>query len=130
MSGWLLHPLYSRPRLPYASVSASHSAIASRCAMAARTSCPAGYRVASVAHPLGVPLRLIVASPPPLILSARPCLSTRPCLLTHNILIPPPVRLLLTPPICQRLHLSSCRRLSSRHGLMYLLTGWLMRCLY
>jgi hypothetical protein len=112
LSGWLLHCLYSCRRLPSAGVSTSHCAIASRCAMASRTSCPAGCCVASVAHPLGVPLRLVVALPLPLILLVRPCLSTCPCLLTHNLHLPPPVCLLLLPPICRRLHLSSRRCLS------------------
>jgi hypothetical protein len=130
LSGWLMHRLYSRHHLPSAGVSTSHRAITSRCAMASRTSCPAGCCIASVAHPLGMPLRLVVALPPPLILLVRPCLLTCPCLLMHNLYLPPPVCLLLPPPICRRLCLSSRRRLSSRHGLPYLLTGWLLCCLY
>jgi hypothetical protein len=130
LSSWLLHPLYSCRRLQSAGVSASHRAIASRCAMASCTSCPAGCRVASVAHPLGMPLRLVAALPPPLILLACPCLSMRPCLSMHNLHLPPPVCLWLPPPIFRRLRLSSRCHLSLRHGLTYLLSGWLLCCLY
>jgi hypothetical protein len=130
LSCWLLHCLYSRCHLPSTGVSASHRAIASCHPMAFHTSCPAGCRVASIAHPLGMPLWLVVTSPPPLILLVRLCLSTCPCLLTHNLHLPPPVRLLLPPPICRRLRLSSRHRLLLCHGLTYLLTGWLLHRLY
>ncbi len=124
LSGWLLHCLYSRRHLPSAGVSASH------CAIASHTPCPAGCCITSVAHPLCVPLRLVVASPLPHILSVRSCLSTRPCLSMHNLHLPPPIRLLLLPLICWRLRLSSHHHLLSCHGLPYLLSGWLLCPLY
>jgi hypothetical protein len=139
------------PPPPIAGVSASHRAIASRCAMASRTSCPAGCRVASATHPLGAPLPL--NEPLPLDAQHPPPTSRSPFAAASDLPASPPLILpsplvapwlhvpldrlvvalpLLTPPppICRRLRLSSRRRLSSRHGLPYVLSGWLSRRLH
>jgi hypothetical protein len=93
LSGWLLRRLFSRCRLPSASVSDSHRAIASRRAMASRASCPAGCRVASAAHRLGTSLP--VGAPPfvRLLLSPAGCRVASRCatFATHPLDTRPPL---------------------------------------
>ncbi len=67
LTGWLLYCLYCHCCLPSSGVTADCHAVASRCAMASRTSCLADCCVTSASHPLGAPLQLVVASPLPLI---------------------------------------------------------------
>jgi hypothetical protein len=109
---------------------------------------PAGCCVASTAHPLGTPLPLNaplpldaqhphptsrspfaaasdLPAPPPLILpmplvAPWPHVPLEPLVVALSQLTP-------LPPICRCLRLSLRRRLSLRHGLPYLLSGWLLR---
>jgi hypothetical protein len=86
---------------------------------------------------LEVALPLLMPPPPicrQLCLSLCRCLSS--CPLSMPLPLMPLVRLvvmspLLTPPppVCGHLRLSLQRRLSLRHGLPCLLSGWLLRCL-
>jgi hypothetical protein len=145
-AGWLLHcislhclclPYSCQHRirqlaLPSASVSCCVlflSAPASFCVVSRQ---PVTLRlppsIASPAH--GWFLRL---PPPPstLITVAWPLLTLRCCLpfcLSCLVIVSPLLTLL--PLICRRLCLSSRHQLLSCHGLPYLLSGWLLQCLY
>jgi hypothetical protein len=85
-----------------------------------RASIHAGCRVASTnAAASDLPASPPLIQPSPLVAPWPPVTLVR--LVVASPLLPPP------PPICRRLHLSSRNRLSLRHGLPYLLSGWLSR---
>jgi hypothetical protein len=136
VAGWLLHCISLHCLcLPY---SCQHhirqlalpSAFASFCVSflsAPAICCVVSHRPTTLrpppiaSHTHGWLLRLPPAHP---LSSLLRDLSSRCAVASHSAILAPLVRLVVTsplqmplPPICQRLHLSSCRRLSPRHGL-------------
>ncbi len=91
---------------------------------------------ATTTHRLSRPW-LVVASSARSILSHQCGLSSHCAVASRSPFLAPLVWLvvalplqMLPPPFCWHLRLLSRRRLSLRHGLPYLLSGWLLHCLY
>jgi hypothetical protein len=86
------------------------------------SSSPAGYCFTSTdATAYNLPASLPLIPPLPLV-TPWPPVPLVWLVVASPLLMPPP-------PICQCLRLSLHRRLSLRHGLLYLLSGWLLCCL-
>jgi hypothetical protein len=96
-----------------------------RLVVASHPSCPSGCCIpsphADTFH-LWAPPSLI--APLPLVMPLSMSLPLVP--LVHLVVASP--LLMLAPPICRRLCLPLCQRLSSCHGLPCLLSGWLLHC--